>query len=117
MAQNLVMRQMDERTTNQEIRLLLWSPKMDILATGQIFTLKCTRVFLFSRIRIRLTCIFLVSSHPDSMDLQLFDLENPDLLDHLHLFGLQDPDSDLLLVVLQAPDPLDLHLFGLKMDF
>jgi len=34
MAQNLVMRQMDERTTNQEIRLLLWSPKMDILATA-----------------------------------------------------------------------------------
>jgi hypothetical protein len=36
MAQNLVMRQLDERTTEQEVSLLLWSPKMDILAAGQI---------------------------------------------------------------------------------
>lgn len=32
MAANPVMRQMDERTTEQEVLLLLWSPKMDILA-------------------------------------------------------------------------------------
>ena len=36
MAQNLVMRQLDERTTEQEVSLLLWSPKMDILAAGKI---------------------------------------------------------------------------------
>ena len=35
MAQNLVMRQMDERQTNQAAKLLLWSPKMDILASGE----------------------------------------------------------------------------------
>jgi hypothetical protein len=35
MAQNLVMRQLDERTTEQEVSLLLWSPKMDILAAGE----------------------------------------------------------------------------------
>jgi len=32
MAQNLVMRQMDERQTEHEVSLLVWSPKMDILA-------------------------------------------------------------------------------------
>jgi hypothetical protein len=36
MSQNLVMRQMDERQTSQEVHKLLWSPKMDILATGFI---------------------------------------------------------------------------------
>ena len=35
MAQNLVMRQLDERQTEQDIRLLVYSPKMDILALGQ----------------------------------------------------------------------------------
>ena len=34
MAQNLVMRQLDERQTEHEIRLLVYSPKMDILALG-----------------------------------------------------------------------------------
>jgi len=34
MSQNLVMRQMDERQISQEVSLLLWSPKMDILATA-----------------------------------------------------------------------------------
>jgi hypothetical protein len=34
MAQNLVMRQLDERQTEQEIWLLVYSPKMDILALG-----------------------------------------------------------------------------------
>lgn len=38
MAQNLVMRQLDERTTEQEVSLLLWSPKMDILAAGELST-------------------------------------------------------------------------------
>jgi len=32
MAQNLVMRQLDERPTEFEVSLLVWSPKMDILA-------------------------------------------------------------------------------------
>jgi len=32
MAQNLVMRQLDERQTEHEVSLLVWSPKMDILA-------------------------------------------------------------------------------------
>jgi len=36
MAQNLVMRQMDERQVVQQIKLMLWSPKMDIIATGKV---------------------------------------------------------------------------------
>ena len=32
MARSLVMRQMDEKTTDQEVKLMVWSPKMDILA-------------------------------------------------------------------------------------
>ena len=32
MARSLVMRQMDEKTTDQEVSLMVWSPKMDILA-------------------------------------------------------------------------------------
>ena len=32
MARSLVMRQMDEKSTDQEVSLMVWSPKMDILA-------------------------------------------------------------------------------------
>ena len=32
MAQNLAMRQLDERQTEHEVSSLVWSPKMDILA-------------------------------------------------------------------------------------
>ena len=32
MARSLIMRQMDEKTTDQEVKLMVWSPKMDILA-------------------------------------------------------------------------------------
>jgi len=54
MAQNLVMKQLDERQMEQEVSLLAWSPKMDILAMALVngsvalYRLQWQRVWLAS---------------------------------------------------------------------
>jgi hypothetical protein len=61
MAQNLVMRQLDERTTEQEVSLLLWSPKMDILAAGQIDRwLRRLSELLFAKPYVECTASYLI---------------------------------------------------------
>ncbi len=68
MSQNLVMRQMDERQISQEVSLLLWSPKMDILATGFIFsTLEIFSLrFHFYRPVPQFICIFFCHFKPQA---------------------------------------------------